>query len=201
MRRALFIGVDLQRDFTEPEGALEIKGAAAVLEASKRLIEHAAAREIPVLLTQDTHTPDDPVFESFPPHGVLEMPGHELAPALGLGEVEVIPNRPLDHRVEVVPGRPVVVHSPNHRQGFFGNLNADEVLEAAEAEEHVVFGLPIEVGLRAMVVGLRARNKTTILVSDGIGHLDGDRASFHLAALAGMGCHFLPVEAVLKRYA
>lgn len=200
MRRVLFIGVDLQRDFTEPEGALHVEGAQRVLEAALRLKEHAAQREIPFVFTQDTHADDDPVFESFPPHAVLGTPGHDLAPNLGIEGFQLVPNAPLT-TLEVGTAEPLLVHAPDHRRGLFGNLNADRLLEAADAEEHVVFGLPLELGVRAAVMGLTTRKKTTILVSDAIAHLDGDRAAFHLAAMAALGCHFLPLEAVIKRYA
>lgn len=200
MRRAVFIGVDLQRDFIEAEGALPVPGADKVLQAALRLKKHAAEREIPLILTQDTHGDDAPVFEAFPPHCVLGTPGHDMAPTLEISSYQQVANAPLSS-IEVTAGEPLVVHSPDHRRGMFGNMNGDKVISAADAEEHVIFGLPLEIGVRALSMGLCVRKKTTIVVTDGIAHLDAERAAFHLAAMAGVGCHFLPVEAVLKRYA
>ena len=200
MRRAVFIGVGLQRDLIEAEGALPVSGADRVLQAALRLKRHAAEREIPLILTQDTHVEDDPAFEAFPPHCVLGTPGHDLAPALEVSSYQVVAGAPLSH-IEVSAAEPLVVHSPQHRRGIFGNVNGDKVIAAADAEEHVIFGLPLEIGIRSLSMGLRVRNKTTIVVSDALAHLDGERAAFHLASMAGMGCHFLPVEAVIQRYA
>jgi nicotinamidase-related amidase len=200
MRRAVFIGIDLQRDFTDPEAAVLVPGADAAVAAARRLVAHAQQREIPLILTQDTHGDDDPVFEAFPPHAVQGTPGHDLLPDLGVSSYQQVPDQPLAS-FELRPGEPVVLQTSDHRRGLFQNLNADKVLAAIDAEEHVIFGLPVEIGVRAAGLGLCTRGKTTILVSDALASLDPKRSAFHLAALAGSGCRFLTVEGILQRYA
>lgn len=199
MLEAVFIGVELQRDHTESAGALLIDGAAGALRSAKRLTDHALEKGIPLILTRDTHEDDDPIFEAFPPHCVTGTPGRDLAPALGLEAIREIPDRPTaDISFE---NGPLLVDSPTHRRGMLGNLNADAVLEASGAQEHVVFGLPLETGVRALVMGLLARGRTTIVVSDALGFLDSEHGASCLAAMAGRGCRFLTVDGVIERFA
>ena len=202
MPKAVFVGVYLQRDFIESDGALPVPGADGVVQAAVRLVTHARQHQIPVVFVQDLHAEDDPSFEAFPPHCVEGTEGAALHPALEADDAPVVP----EHYVpDQSPDGIHVVPSRIHRTVLFDNLNADRLLGTAglerdDSREYVVFGLPIDVGLRGVVQQLLARGCTTIVVSDGVAALDPSRASSHLAAMAGAGAHFLTVEGVTRRY-
>ncbi len=202
MANAVFIGVYLQRDWADPEGAVPVPGAPLVVKAAVRLLSHARERGIPTFLVQDLHAEDDASFEAFPPHCVEDTAGAALHPALETRAAAIVPETHApDFEVQAVN----IVPSRSHRHVLFDNLNADRLLGSAglevdEEREYVVFGLPIDVGVRGVVQQLRARGRPTIVVSDGVAALDPARASSHLAAMAGVGAHFLTVDGVLQRY-
>ncbi len=199
MTRGAFIGIDLQRDFGSPEAAVDVHDSAGAIEAARRLVGHAQARGLPLILTLDTHDESEPCFEVLRPHNILGTEGHELLPELEIGSYVEVPDEPLA-KLELREGLPVVVHARCHRRGLFGNVNADRLLSSIDAEEYVLFGLPTEIGIRATGLGLLERGRSTILVSNGIAHLDPARAPSHLAALAGAGCRFLTVDKIIERY-
>lgn len=199
MAEVAFIGIDLQRDLCVEGAPLEVRGAPDVVRSAVRLATFARETGIPLILTQSTNEEDDPCFESLPPHNVIGTPGHDLIQELGIADHVPILDRP---NVDIGPDRSglYVICSPEHRRGLFANLNADRLLSTLDASEYVLFGATLEMGVRAAALGLRERDKTTILVSDGLGCLDEGESTFHLAALAGAGCRFLTTAGVLERY-
>jgi nicotinamidase/pyrazinamidase len=54
--------VDVQNDFTHPEGSLSVAGAEAVLPAVNEQVAAAVAAGAPVIYTQDWHPPRTPHF-------------------------------------------------------------------------------------------------------------------------------------------
>jgi len=214
MSKAVFIGVDLQEDWVNPKGALPVPGAGPTLSAAQRLVRHALDRGLPLLLTQDSHEDDAPAFESFPAHCVDGTMGHALSASLGLGQTQRVPAA-FAPELSFSSDRPAVIPVSDHRRGLFSNLNADRLLDAAfsgetspreggrarPSGEVVLFGLPLEIGVRAAATGLLARGYTCVLVSDAVAGLDPDRSASILASLAASGCHFLTAEKVAQRYA
>ena len=80
--------VDVQNDFADPDGALSVAGAGAVVAASNREIAAALAAGATVVATQDWHPERTPHFVSdggpWPVHCVGGTWGAELHPALEL---------------------------------------------------------------------------------------------------------------------
>ncbi len=202
MPKAVFVGVYLQRDYIDEGGALPVPGADGVLRGAVRLLSHAREHDLPVVLVQDLHAEDDPSFEAFPPHCVEGTEGAQIHPALEADDASAVPE---DYAADLSLSGIHRLPSRAHRTVLFDNLNADHLLGTAglerdEATEYVVFGLPIDVGVRGVVQQLLARRCTTIVVSDAVAALDPNRASSHLAAMAGAGAHFLTIEGVTGRY-
>ena len=64
----VFVDVDTQRDFLDPDGALFIAGSGAIRPNLARLTRFARAQGIPILATACAHAEGDPEFAVFPPH-------------------------------------------------------------------------------------------------------------------------------------
>ena len=76
----VFVDVDTQRDFLDPDGALFIAGSEAIRPHLARLTAFARDRAIPILATACAHEDDDPEFAVFPPHCRLGTPGQDRIP-------------------------------------------------------------------------------------------------------------------------
>jgi nicotinamidase-related amidase len=106
-----------------------------------RLREHLAAAEaedVPLVFLVDTHAPDDPEFEMFPPHCVE-----------GSGEDEVIPE------LKEYADRGTVVRK--HTFSGFRGTQLDAVLERLAPEEIEVTGVCTDICVLHTVYDLRVR--------------------------------------------
>ena len=77
----VFVDIDTQRDFLEPEGALFVPGSDQIVPNLARLTNYALEHGIPVLATACAHTPDDPELRQFPPHCLIGTRGQERVAA------------------------------------------------------------------------------------------------------------------------
>jgi len=80
------IVVDMQKDFCYEGGALY--GGPAVkqiISEIKPLVSDALECGLPVVFTQDYHSPEDPEFMVWPPHCIQDTGGADIIDELGLG--------------------------------------------------------------------------------------------------------------------
>jgi nicotinamidase/pyrazinamidase len=77
----VFVDIDTQRDFLDPDGALYVPGSVEILSNLAQLSRFAAEHHIPILATACAHGTDDPELTQFPPHCMAGTPGQERVPA------------------------------------------------------------------------------------------------------------------------
>lgn len=74
--------VDMQNDFVRPDGKLPVPGAEKTVAPIRGLLDFARQNGLHVLYTQDTHGADDPEFEIWGEHALLDSPGWEIVDEL-----------------------------------------------------------------------------------------------------------------------
>jgi len=81
--------VDVQNDFSDPEGSLYVRGGEEILERANGEIRQAAEAGALVIYTQDWHPPSTPHFQKdggiWPVHCVRDTWGAEFVPGLDVG--------------------------------------------------------------------------------------------------------------------
>ncbi|HEY9842781.1 MAG TPA: cysteine hydrolase family protein, partial [Candidatus Obscuribacterales bacterium] len=92
--KTVFVDIDTQFDFMNPEGGLYVPGAESLDGNLRRLLAYAGSHDIPVLASADAHAPDDPEFQVFPPHCVKGTPGQLRVDATADPQAKVIANSP-----------------------------------------------------------------------------------------------------------
>src|SRR5271156_619995 len=85
--------VDVQRDFMLPDGKLYVPGAEELIPNIRQLTDAARRNEVFLVSSGDSHTPDDPEFQQFPPHCIKGTPGAELLPEALADRVGRVANR------------------------------------------------------------------------------------------------------------
>jgi nicotinamidase-related amidase len=70
--------VDMQRDFCDASGRLFVPGARRIVPRIKDLISSSRKHNIPIIFTQDWHMPDDPEFDAWGEHCVMDTEGAEV---------------------------------------------------------------------------------------------------------------------------
>lgn len=124
--KALLV-IDMLRDFIEEGAPQEVPAGRWIIENIAGEIRYAREKNRPVIYLCDRHDPDDPEFESTPPHAVRGTPGAEVIEALA-------PRA----------GDPVV--EKTGYSGFF-HTRLEELLDELEIDELLLCGVLTNVGV------------------------------------------------------
>jgi nicotinamidase/pyrazinamidase len=188
-RDVIFWDVDTQADFMLPGGKLYVPGAEKLIPNLRRLTDAAREGRVFLVSDADSHTPEDPEFQQWPPHCLRGTPGAEIIPETLASKFYVIPNR-AGVALPADLGKYQQVILEKQTLDVFDNPNTDPLLErlpsiANKDAEFVVFGVVTEYCVRCAAKGLLDRGKRVALVTDAIETLkpaDGERTLKELTA-------------------
>lgn len=165
----VFVDVDTQRDFLEPDGALYVAGADEIIPNLDRLTRFAADRGITVLATSCDHVPEDPELQNLPPHCMSGTRGQERIDATRRYGTHVLDDR------AALPRR-LAPHMTLYKHAFdvFSHPLSDDLISRLDADRpiFVVFGVATDYCVRAAVHGLLDRGCRVAVVVDAIRAID-----------------------------
>lgn len=194
----VFVDVDTQVDFIEPDGALYVPGAERLKPRFSALIEAARAAGVPVVASADAHLPNDPEFGQFPAHCLVGSVGQARVP-------ETEPERPMivaaDGTLRDDPGAPggtIVLEKVAF--DLFTNPAADEVLRETGADTAVVFGVALDYCVRAAALGLRDRGYRTLVVEDATAPVTAEGGARARAELAAAGVEMVSTAEIVAAF-
>ncbi len=183
----IFVDVDVQRDFCEPDGALYVAGSPN--DVLRKLVRHAVDKRIPILGSVDSHAWDAWEFASsgrkgptgeqpnFPDHCVKGTPGWLKVDGTLPTSFRFVPNvaaAPIESIVEeVLRGDTRGVYFEKEVYSMFANPMAEQfvkrlVEKAGTTPEFFVFGVATDYCVRAAALGLAERGYRTVLLTDAI---------------------------------
>jgi len=196
-RDFIFWEVDVQRDFMLPGGSLYVPGAEKLLRNIRRLTD--AARQGRVFLVSHGcfHTPDDPEFQTFPPHCVKGTEGAELVAEALTDKVARVPN---DAAAKVPEDLSQFQQILLEKQtlNIFESKHAEELLQRLGKDpEFVVFGVVTEYCVSFAARGLLQRGRRVAVVQDAIETLKKEDGQATIAELARLGARFITTDQAL----
>jgi len=198
-RRTLaFFDVDTQRDFMNPRGALYVPGARMIAAKIRSLVAHARVVGIRLFGSVDAHVEGDPEMKVFPHHCMVGTPGQKKIRGTLLEDHIFVGLKP---RLSPTRIRDVLDHQQVifEKQSYdaFDNPNTAQVLKAAGARRHVVFGVATDYCVRAAVLGLLRRGYDVTVVEDAIRGVAPDTTEKALEEMRAAGAKFKPLEKIL----
>lgn len=195
--KVIFWEVDTQVDFMIPGGKLYVPGAEKIIPEVKRLVD--AARQGRVLLVSDAckHTPDDPEFQTFPPHCVRGTPGAEIVPEALADKYFVVPNeRGFKLPANLFDYQQLVIEKQT--LDVFDNPLTNEIVNRLpKGANYFVFGVVTEYCVRLAAKGLRERGRKVSLVQDAIENLKLEHGRHTCDELRSLGAQFVSTDQAL----
>jgi nicotinamidase/pyrazinamidase len=190
----VFVDVDTQFDFMDPQGSLYVPGASDIVPNLKKLIDYADKNDIPVVASVDAHQQDDPEFVQFPPHCVRNTPGQMKIGATTLEPVMVVSELP---QSILLPNRGSLVLEKTIFS-LFGNRNAETIFREIGEKRYVVFGVATDYCVKAAVLGLLERGYKVAIVEDAISGVTAEGSQSAIDEMVQAGAELVRTEDVLS---
>ena len=193
--KKLFLDIDTQYDFINPDDALYVKGADTIIENLKRLTEYAVDNNIPIISTLDTHTKDDPEFKDFPPHCIYGTKGHKKieetvvndALVIHYEDNELILNYNYKNRSFLKPS-----------YDAFSNPLFEIFIQKYRGDEIIVYGVATDICIKATASGLLGRKFNVTIVEDAVMGGSEETALKAIESLKSKGASFKRTEEIVK---
>lgn len=181
--KALFLDVDTQADFLYPTGALAVPGAVQILPNLAHLTAYAREHRLPLLSTCDAHLEDDEEFDTYRAHCVAGTLGASKVPETLQGNPRRVP---VASRLEGFIEGQVIMEK--RTVNMFAEPSIAEVLQRAQPERFVVYGVVTEICVMHAVQGLLRLGRPVTVVSDAVFALEESRARTLLNQWRAAGC-------------
>jgi len=196
----IFIDIDTQFDFLDPQGKLYVPGSVEIYGALKLLMKYASTEKIPVFSSVDDHPPDAKEFAQFGPHCVRGSKGQKKLPFTML-------NRALAISLDAELSENIVSLLDEYDQLIFSkdDLNVftnpyfAELIDTLEVGEYIVFGVATDYCVFEEASGLLKKGKRVKIVRDAIraiGQESGERA---IRALTEIGAEWVDTSEVVRQ--
>jgi nicotinamidase/pyrazinamidase len=169
--KTVFFDVDTQLDFLYPAGALYVPDAETIVPRLGELTRYAASHGIPIVSTADAHSEDDPEFQTWPPHCVLDTNGQQKTAMTQLPRAQTVTTDANDSSFQRVPQYVV----EKQKLDCFTNPNLRPLLSFLGADRYVLYGVATELCVSCAAMGLLAMDAQVQLVTDAIRGLDATK--------------------------
>lgn len=193
------VDLNTQRDFCAFDGAYPVANHEELVPALRRVVAWTKRNQAPIVSSIEAHRPAElgnnghPVccFDGTPGQSKLEF---TLFPLRLLVEVDNTFALPLDlfkHWQQVMFRK--------RTDDMFTNPKADRLFTHLPVREYVLFGTGLECSIKALALGLLAREKRVSVVTDACGYWHKPTADLALRQISAKGANVLTVEELLSR--
>ena len=193
----VFVDIDTQFDFMNPNGALYVPDAENIIDNIKRLFDYAKEHKIKILSSTDAHQVDDPEFKLFPPHCVKDTPGNQKIEASTCKDNIIIENIEQDITESMLDHEQIIVESQTF--DIFESINTDEIVKKLDAHNYVVFGVAADYCVKEAVLGLLKYGYNVSLVTDATKAITKEGKEEALKEMKDAGAVFTTTEDVIAK--
>lgn len=194
----IFWEVDAQADFMLPGGNLYVPGAEKLLPNIRRLTDAARQGQVFLVSHGCFHAPDDPEFQTFPPHCVKGTAGAELVPEALTENVARVPND-VDAQLPEDFSHFQQILLEKQTLNIFETRHADALVNRLGSRaEYVVFGVVTEYCVSFAAKGLLERGRRVAVVRDAIETLKPEDGKTTIAQLEQLGARLTTTDQALR---
>lgn len=193
------VDLNTQRDFFGPAGAYPVANAQELIPALRRMIAWTKRNCVPVISSVDSHRVCELPEGGCPVHCVDGSKGqrkvdYTVFPLRIRVEVDNTLAIPLDlfTRCQQVIFR-------QRGEDLLSNPKADRFLTQLATREFIVFGNTVEGAIKALALGLVARDKKVTIIADACGYWNRARADLALRQISAKGGRVVTVDEISVR--
>jgi len=200
-RRYLFdrilVDMNTQCDLLLPRGALPVTNRTEVLPNIRKLMNWARVGSIPIISSLECHRPSEP-SRGLPPHCVDRSGGQRKIPftlmprrALVMGDNTMdIPADPFRRVQQLIITK--------RSRDFLANPKADRLFHSLSASYFVIFGTVAEHCVKAMALGLLARQHRVAIVTDACGSWSAGDAELAMRLMDAKGAVLVTTDELIS---
>jgi len=196
----VIIDLNTQRDFCDSNGAYPVCNIDRLLPALRSVVTWARQNDAPVISSLESHRQWEVTRDGLPVLCCIDgTPGQRkvdftLFPDRVCVEVDNTLAVPFD-----LFGECQQVIFRKRTDDLLANPKAERFLTHLSVDEFVIVGNGLESAVKAVTLGLLARNKRVTVVLDACGYWDIACADFAVRQIAAKGAGIVTVDALLTR--
>lgn len=195
------VGIDLntQYDFCNASGSSRVANIDDLLPALRRVIAWMKRNHAPIVSAIDSHRTSEITSHGYPCHcvdGTIGQRKIEFTLFPQHARVEV--DNTLSLQLNLFETFQQVIFR-KRTSDLLANPKADRFLTQLSAREFLVFGTAVETSVKAIVLSLRARNKTVTVIADACGFWSIGAAELAFRQMCAKGAQMTTVDRLLAR--
>lgn len=184
--RRVLVDMNTQCDFLLPRGAVPVANRTEILPNIRKLMNWGRVERIPIISSLECHRPGE-TNNGLPPYCIDHSAGQRKLP------FTLMPRRMLLHGDNTLdlPLDPF----RRYRQliftkrcvDFLSNPKADRLINMLGADQYIIFGATAERCVKAAALGLVARRRRVLVVTDACGYWCATEASLAFRQMEAKG--------------
>ncbi len=195
----VLVDLNTQRDFFDPSGACPVLEPQHLHRCLRRVVAWVKRYQIPVVSTMDAHRRMEFEFIASSAHCIEGTPGQsKLEFTLLPNHVYIAGDNTLAISIDLFRRHQQVIF-PQRTNDLFANPKADRFMTQLKTNEFIVFGAVAEREVKAVVLGLLARNKRVSIVADGCGAWNRSECDLSLRQMSAKGADIISIDELLAR--
>jgi len=193
------VDVNTQHDFCDPDGRFPVVNSLELMPAMRHMVAWARRNAAPVISSIESHRPSDLNGNGKPVYCVDGSIGQrkiEFTTFPNKAYVEV--DNTLSCPIDLFRQYQQVVFR-KRTDDLLSNPKADRFFTQVPTAEFILFGVGLEESIKALALGLLAREKHVSVVVDACGYWNRAMADLALRQLTAKGAKIISVSEVLIR--
>lgn len=196
----VIIDLNTQRDFCDPNGLYPVANLEQLVPALRHVVEWAGQNEAPVISSLESHRQWELPRGGLPLLCCIDgtVGQRKVEFTLFANRVCVEADNTLAVPFDLFSDCQQVIFR-KRTEDLLANPKADRFLTHLAVDEYLILGNCLESAVKAVTLGLLARNKRVTVVLDACGYWDLATADLAVRQISAKGARILNVEDLVKR--